>query len=273
MYFEAIAYLCLTISIIILIFRVEKLRESIDNYINHANAIFCDIKNNIKDIKGHQTNEINGLARMESKINTLYRSDETYYKFVKKVDEAFFNKDMINKGDVAFVGVISKVNKQYKYLFSDLDGTLIETLSGETFPKDENDWKLKTDVIETIKKLNPEGLYIVSNQGGIEKGYFSEESFQCKMIDIINSLRKCLPNIKDIDYEYCTTNDKTNVYRKPNAGMIYSIQQKHGISLIEALMIGDASGKEGQFSDSDKKCAENAGMAYMDVEDFVNQYK
>lgn len=33
---------------------------------------------------------------------------------------------------------------------------------------------------------------------------------------------------------------------------------------------GDASGKEGQFSDSDKKCAENFGIDYMDVNDFIN---
>jgi hypothetical protein len=37
-----------------------------------------------------------------------------------------------------------------------------------------------------------------------------------------------------------------------------------------SLMIGDASGKEGQFSDSDKKTAENFGIDYMDVDDFVN---
>ena len=38
---------------------------------------------------------------------------------------------------------------------------------------------------------------------------------------------------------------------------------------IKSLMIGDASGKHGQFSDSDKKCAENFGIDYMDVEDFL----
>lgn len=38
------------------------------------------------------------------------------------------------------------------------------------------------------------------------------------------------------------------------------------------LMIGDASGKEGQFSDSDKKTAENFGCEYMDVDDFVYKY-
>lgn len=38
------------------------------------------------------------------------------------------------------------------------------------------------------------------------------------------------------------------------------------------MMIGDASGKEGQFSDSDKKTAENFGCEYMDVDDFVYKY-
>lgn len=37
--------------------------------------------------------------------------------------------------------------------------------------------------------------------------------------------------------------------------------------------LGDASGKEGQFSDSDKKTAENFGCEYMDVDDFVYKYK
>ena len=38
----------------------------------------------------------------------------------------------------------------------------------------------------------------------------------------------------------------------------------------KSLMIGDASGKEGQFSDSDKKTAENFCIDYIDVNDFVN---
>ena len=34
-------------------------------------------------------------------------------------------------------------------------------------------------------------------------------------------------------------------------------------------MIGDASGKPGQFSDSDKRTAENFGIDYLDIEDFL----
>ena len=38
----------------------------------------------------------------------------------------------------------------------------------------------------------------------------------------------------------------------------------------QMIMIGDASGKSRDFSDSDKKCAENFGIDYLDVEDFIN---
>lgn len=34
-----------------------------------------------------------------------------------------------------------------------------------------------------------------------------------------------------------------------------------------------ASGKEGQFSDTDKKTAENFGIDYMDVDDFVRYWE
>lgn len=45
---------------------------------------------------------------------------------------------------------------------------------------------------------------------------------------------------------------------------------KNGIETDKMLMIGDASGKEGQFSDIDKKTSENFCIDYMDVDDFVN---
>ena len=74
---------------------------------------------------------------------------------------------------------------------------------------------------------------------------------------------------------YCLTNDKSNPYRKPNTGMLETLLELNVGDDFDSikptsLMIGDASGKEGQFSDSDKKTAENFGIDYIDVEDFVN---
>lgn len=52
-----------------------------------------------------------------------------------------------------------------------------------------------------------------------------------------------------------------------------NVDEENKIVYDTILMIGDASGKEGQFSDSDKKTAENFGCEYMDVDDFVDKYK
>lgn len=73
--------------------------------------------------------------------------------------------------------------------------------------------------------------------------------------------------------------------RKPNTGMLEDMMVEvlrptpsviteilvEGIYFFKqfSLMIGDASGKPGQFSDSDKRTAENFGIDYMDVEDFL----
>lgn len=76
----------------------------------------------------------------------------------------------------------------------------------------------------------------------------------------------------------------SNANRKPNIGMIKEYMdfieymnndedEEEKIVYDTILMIGDASGKEGQFSDSDKKTAENFGCEYMDVDDFVDKYK
>lgn len=82
---------------------------------------------------------------------------------------------------------------------------------------------------------------------------------------------------------YCDSNNKRNANRKPNTGMIKQYMdfveymnddedEEEKIVYDTILMIGDASGKEGQFSDSDKKTAENFGCEYMDVNDFVYKY-
>ena len=57
--------------------------------------------------------------------------------------------------------------KKYNVIFSDLDGTLINTVSGETFPKGIWDMKFRYEVLDKIKEVKPEYLLIVSNQGSI----------------------------------------------------------------------------------------------------------
>ena len=153
-------------------------------------------------------------------------------------------------------------NKKKRVLFVDLDGTLIDTISNNTFPKGIWDMQFKWDIIQAIKDYKFEILIIVSNQGGIEKGFVDERHF-CK--GKMNYIQFALMEYLSIpvEYDYCKYNDKNNY-------VCFKNLPKHNIivSKDEMLMIGDASGKKGQFSDSDKKTAENFGIDYFDVEDF-----
>ena len=163
--------------------------------------------------------------------------------------------------------------KHYKVLFADLDGTLIETINGETFPKVIWDMQIKFDVLNAIKELNPEYILIVSNQGGIESGFVDAQNFRAKSEYVARAVGEYC-NCKCYAM-YCETNDKLDPYRKPNTGMLERLMESYigdDFDYIKpkSLMIGDASGKEGQFLDSDKKTAENFGIDYMDVNDFVN---
>ena len=162
--------------------------------------------------------------------------------------------------------------KKYEIIFADLDGTLIDTISGETFPKGIWDMKVKFDVLDKIKELNPQYILIVSNQGGIESGFVDEHNFRSKYEYITRAIKEyCGCECYSM---YCKTNDKTDLYRKPNVGMLYNLLDSYVGDDFDhikskSLMIGDASGKEGQFSDSDKRCAENFGIDYLDVNDFI----
>lgn len=162
-----------------------------------------------------------------------------------------------------------------KVLFIDLDSTLIKTISGKTFPEDITDFRIQLPVLDKIIEKIPNLTYffIVTNQGGIGK-FTTEDDFQTKLFCIE---RFCDMYFRDrtkiyycSDSDYCASLDKDCHARKPNTGMLEELANDYGIRFKkECIMIGDASGKPGDFSDSDKKCAENFGIDYIDVRDFL----
>ena len=110
--------------------------------------------------------------------------------------------------------------------------------------------------------------------GGIGK-FVQKSDFEHKLSDIVSYL-EINTGIYVVDAIYCDSDDKKNEMRKPNTGMLSKMLDSHSLNSFynkdDMLMIGDASGLPGQFSDSDKKCAENFGIDYLDVSDFVKTY-
>lgn len=174
-------------------------------------------------------------------------------------------------------------------LLFDFDGTLVETASGKTFATDLTDMRIKTDVINKILDIMQDNgvkvFAIVSNQGGVGLGYVAASDIEAKIEDVLRCVHDMAVKrgIRGVLYEkrLCYSYNKQDPMRKPNTGMIDDILMKckdiimPGMNFSQlkgcSLMVGDASGLPGQFSDSDKVCAENAGIDYMDVIQFLGK--
>lgn len=152
--------------------------------------------------------------------------------------------------------------KDYKVVFIDLDGTLIETRNDDIFPKGVWDMQIRFDTFDALKRLNPKDIIIVTNQGGIHEGHVDVLSFIAKL----NYIKRCL-----VDYvgchvyaEYCPTNDIDNKFRKPNTGMLdgyMGVINQYGFSKGDCALIGNKL--------EDKQTAENFGIDFVNVSDFV----
>lgn len=162
-----------------------------------------------------------------------------------------------------------------KVIFIDLDDTLISTRTGNKFPAGIWDMKLNLPVFDQLKKLHPLAVLIASNQGGIELGIVPQQLFEPKFIYVIASLQEYIGLNTLVAGQFCVVNDVTNENRKPNCGMLNSMLKqfeditKINIENTECLVIGDASGKPGDHSDTDRKTAENFGCDYLDVKEFI----
>jgi len=81
-------------------------------------------------------------------------------------------------------------------------------------------------------------IFIVTNQSGIARGYYSEEDFKTLTLWMIKSFK--LHDIRINDVYHCPHAPKDNCNcRKPATGMIEDNFKKYNIDLKNSWMIGD----------------------------------
>jgi D-glycero-D-manno-heptose 1,7-bisphosphate phosphatase len=118
-----------------------------------------------------------------------------------------------------------------KAIFLDRDGVVNRNTH---YVNKWSDFEILPNVHDAIKLLKAAGfkIFVVTNQGGVEKGYILES----ELIRIHQGLKNAIPEILDI--RYCTSYESFD--RKPNPGMIYDLAYDNEIYLNESWMIGDS---------------------------------
>ncbi len=149
----------------------------------------------------------------------------------------------------------------------DLDHTIIKPKSGNTFPKDKNDWEfLNTDMKNRIQQISNEKFLpmIFTNQGSKD---FNAVEFCEKLLTIFAELG-------NIYFQVYICTAKNGYYRKPCKGLWNYMLLKNkfedsDISREHSFYVGDAAGRPGDFSDSDIKFANNCDLHFYVPEHFL----
>ncbi|MBS4029276.1 MAG: D-glycero-beta-D-manno-heptose 1,7-bisphosphate 7-phosphatase [Ignavibacteriales bacterium] len=122
-------------------------------------------------------------------------------------------------------------------VFLDRDGTINEEIN---FISNPDELVLIPDSAKAIREMNELGLkvFIISNQSGIARGYFSENDLQ-KVNERLLQLLKNENAFIDKIY-YCPHIDEDNCdCRKPKPGMLKQAEQEFGIDLKKSFVVGD----------------------------------
>jgi len=124
-----------------------------------------------------------------------------------------------------------------KALFLDRDG-IINVDHG--YVSKIEDFEFTEGIFELLQLFSKEGylLFIVTNQSGIGRGYYSQEAFETLTEWMIKTLYENGIEIKEV--QYCPHTPEENCHcRKPETGMIDNILKKYPIDLEHSWMIGD----------------------------------
>ena len=145
----------------------------------------------------------------------------------------------------------SQANKN-KALFLDRDGTInIE----KNYVYKIEDFEFIDGIFELIKSYQEKGflIFIITNQAGIARGYYTEKDYKALTDWMIKQFRKKGINITKV--YHCPHHPEITGScdcRKPNPGMILDAIKEFNIDPVNSVLIGDKK--------SDILAGRNAGL-------------
>jgi len=156
--------------------------------------------------------------------------------------------------------------KEKKLIIFDADDTIRRcTIPGQPCPDKPGEWELIPGVKEGLTGIDwgapPDKIAygIASNQAGVEMGYLTQSMAYGLLGDMFLEAFGARPRLGTI--QMCTHLPELGCQcRKPNPLMLIRIMDMWGVKAADALFVGDL--------ESDRQCAENAGVDFMWAKDF-----
>ena len=130
-------------------------------------------------------------------------------------------------------------------LFIDRDGTINKDCP---YCHDKKDLIIYDDAVEIMKDYRDRGclIIIITNQSGINRGYFTDEEFHVFHNELLKQLEE-RGVVIDKTY-YCPHRPDENCEcRKPKLGMIKKAMEDFDIDLENSIINGDRDDMEGEM--------------------------
>jgi D-glycero-D-manno-heptose 1,7-bisphosphate phosphatase len=124
-----------------------------------------------------------------------------------------------------------------KAIFLDRDGTVSEDTGYMTDP---TIYKVFPWSGQAVRRINESGMLavLITNQSGVERGYFTEETVRAFHAVLTAELARCSAHLDAI--YFCPHRPETGCdCRKPKAGMVRQAALELGIDLAESFIVGD----------------------------------
>lgn len=133
-------------------------------------------------------------------------------------------------------------------VFLDRDGTVMEEVDYCGNPADVH---VFAGAGEALRRLKDRGfqLFLITNQSGIARGYFSEDEYRAVHAEF---LRQLGDELIDAAYFCPDRPDAASDRRKPAPGMVLEAAREHSVDLTRSFLVGDKA--------IDVACGRSAGL-------------
>ncbi|KAH7697196.1 pol polyprotein [Aphelenchoides avenae] len=151
-----------------------------------------------------------------------------------------------------------------------LDGTIIKTRSGATFPKHKDDWQFWNETVpEKLRRMHhcDFKVCVFSNQFGLSNGAADLQALKSKIEDVCDAIAVPMQFFVAVSDGF---------YRKPNIGMWRLLEESENdyeeVSKEHSFYVGNAAGRPASanrpadHANSDELFAANAGIEFVTPE-------